>query len=223
MPLEKNKTAKMRLSQNLLATIAILLFTFFYFSFNSYAQRLPEEPLRFHKNYTKNGLIFGNITFPNEKMRFDNYNLLLNCINLNQKLRKKNSNKIRIDSTMFIGKHYRELQAGTTYLFVMEKETGQYDISSVKFTTFKLFDHAPQYDYVSGFSIPFNISKGEITYIGEININEYALKSETVTTLTDQFERDKNAVKERFKMGNWDLAIKSKLELNDSDNDFKRL
>ena len=203
----------MRLNQNLLPTIVILLFALFYFSYSSYAQRLPEEPLRFHKDYTENGLIFGSITFPNNQMRFDNYNLLINYVTSDKKLRRKYSNKIRIDPTMFIGKHYGELNGGKTYLFVIEQNPGQYDIPNVKFTTFKLFDYAPQYNYVTGFSIPFAVIKGEITYIGEININEYSLKGEKVISITDQFDRDKNALKEKFTMVNWNLAVKSKLEL----------
>ncbi|WP_264520745.1 hypothetical protein [Flavobacterium sp. N1994] len=209
----------MKLRHSLL--LAILLF--FTFCSSSIAQRLPDEaePLRFHKDYTENGLIFGTITFPNEKMRFDNYSILINYITSDKKLRRKYSNNIRIDPTMFVGKHYGELEGGKTYLFVMEKEPGEYTIPSVKFTIFKLFDSSPQFSNANGFSIPFTVNKGEITYIGEININEYALKGEPIITIEDKFERDKNAMKSRYKMVNWDAAVKSKFELFHPDGDEK--
>lgn len=209
--------------RNRLSTLVFLFFATLYFSVNCSAQRLPsaEEPLRFHKDHTEKGLVFGTITFPTDKMRFDNYSVLLNYITSDKKLRRKYSNNIKIDPTMFVGKHYGELQGGRTYLFVMEKEPGEYNIPNAKFTIFKLFDAAPSFTSVTNFSIPFQVNKGEITYIGEINVNEYAKKGETIITIADQFERDKNAMKERFKMVNWDLAVKSKLELQHPDGDEK--
>jgi hypothetical protein len=182
-------------------------------SWNSFTQRLPEEPLRFHKDYTENGLIFGTITFPDVKMRFDNYSLYLNYSTDDKKIHRKNSSSIKIDPTMFVGKHYGELEGGKSYLFVIEKAPGHYDISSVKLTLFKLFDASPTFTAVTGFSIPFDVTKGEITYIGEINVNEYALKDENVISLKDQFDRDKTALKSLYKMVNWDLAVKSNLQL----------
>ncbi|MGL2964790.1 hypothetical protein ACSVH2_13290 [Flavobacterium sp. RSB2_4_14] len=154
-------------------------------------------------------------------MRFDNYSLLVNFITSDKKLRRKYSENIKIDPTMFVGEHYGELEGGKTYLFVMEKEPGKYDIPYLKFTIFKLFDAAPSFTSISNFSIPFQVNKGEITYIGEIKINEYAQNNERIITLEDKFERDKNAMKNRFKMVNWDLAVNSKLELVHPNGDEK--
>ncbi|WP_333877843.1 hypothetical protein, partial [Flavobacterium sp.] len=164
-------------------------------------------------DYTENGLIFGTITFPEEKMRFDNYNFSVNFNTNDTKLRRKYSNNLRIDPTMFVGKHYGELDGGRTYLFVLEKPPGKYDIASLKFTIFKLFDASPSFTTVTGFSIPFQVNKGEITYVGNIKVNEYAINSERIIAIEDQYERDKNALKNLYKMVNWDLALKSELKL----------
>jgi len=115
---------------------------------------------------------------------------------------------------MFISKHFGELNGGKTYLFTMEKPTGNYVISLVKLSTLKLGQYVSNDTDITGFSIPFTVNKGEITYIGEININEYAIKGEPIITLNDKFDRDKNAMKSRFTMVNWESAVKSKLELN---------
>ncbi len=198
----------LKVKHTLLSSFLLLLF-----SWSGFAQRLPEEPLRFHKDYTENGLIFGTITFPEIKMRFDNYSLYLNYNTDDKKIHRKNSCHIKIDPTMLVGKHYGELEGGKTYLFVMEKAPGHYDITSLKLTIFKLFDASPTFTGVSGFTIPFDVTKGSITYIGEINVNEYATKDENVISLKDQFERDKTALKSKYIRVNWDLAVKSNLQL----------
>jgi hypothetical protein len=45
-------------------------------------------------------------------------------------------------------------------------------------------------------------------------INEYANKGERVINFEDKFERDKKALKDLYKMVNWDLAKNMKIELN---------
>ncbi len=199
----------MTASRNLFFIICFLSF-----SVNSIAQRLPEEQLRFHKDHTEKGLIFGTITFPEEKLRFDGIYLNLNYISDVVKIHKKFSDKIKIGPTMLKRKHNGELDNGRTYLFVMEEEPGQYEINYLRLTIFKITDHATNDTHVSGFSIPFEVKKGEIKYIGNINIDEYGSINPWMITVRDQFERDKNAMKERQKMVNWDAAIKSSLTIN---------
>lgn len=196
--------------------LSFVFLLFILFSLNSHclAQRLPEEQLRFHRDYTENGLLFGTITFPDDKMRFDNYTFPIVYISPDKKLQRKYTKNLRIDPTMFVGKHYGELDGGRTYLFVLEKVPGLYNLSSAKFTIFKLFDYAPQYKNVSTVTSNFEVNKGEIIYIGNININEYANKGERVINFEDKFERDKKAMKDLYKMVNWDLAKNMKIELN---------
>lgn len=200
--------------RNRLLTLLFCFSAMLYFSATCTAQRLPEGELRFHKNYTEKGLIFGSITFPNEKMRFDSYYIRLDYNSTDKKLTRKNTTSIRIVPSFLIAKHYGELQGGKTYLFVIEKPIGNYNISWIKLSLLKYGQYVSNDTNLLGFSIPFVVNKGEITYIGKININEYDTKDLEVITLDDKFERDKNAMKNLYKMVNWDSAVKSELEID---------
>jgi hypothetical protein len=203
----------MRLKNNGLLTIAFLLFIFLYFSSNCNAQRLPDETYSFIKETNQNGLIFGTITFPKEKMKFDSYMLQVAFMSTDNKMQRKNSNKIIINPTMFNKKHIGELDEGRTYFFAMEKPIGDYTICWLKLSTLKLMQYAPNETSVSGFSIPFTVNKGEIKYIGNININEYAIEGEQVITLKDEFERDKSAINSLPINVNFNDAVKSEMIL----------
>ena len=203
----------MKLKHNLL-----LLFAFLSFSINCHAQLLPEKQIRFHKDYSQTGLVFGTLTFPEIKIRFDGYLLWLGCKE-DGKEQWKSCGKIYLTPQMFKKKHKGELDEGRTYLFAYEKPPGQYVISGLRLIILKVAlggtYTGPDTD-ITGFSIPFDVKKGQITYIGNININEYAFKGEQVVTLKDEFTKDMNAIKNIHKMVNWDIAVKSTLELNHS-------
>ena len=66
---------------------------------------------------------------------------------------------------------------------------------------------------IGGFSIPVEVKKGEITYIGNITINEDVPPNEMRTSIADKFEKDKNALKNMYKFVNWDSATKSSIEI----------
>ncbi len=213
MGLKKNKTTNMRIKNNSLLTLAFLIFAFFYFTLNGYSQRLPDENYSFIKEDTQNGLIFGSITFPKEIMKFDSYVLQVAFKSKDMKMQRKNSSRININPTMFNKKHIGELDEGKTYLFAIEKPIGDYTICWLKLSTLKMMQYAPNEISVSGFSIPFTVNKGEIKYIGNININEFDLKSEQVITIKDEFERDKNAINSLPMNVNFNDAIKSEMKI----------
>ena len=203
----------MKLKHHHFLVIVFLFLSSFYFSESCMAQRLPEEVIRFHKDHTENGLIFGSVTFPKEKMKFDMYFLQITYMSSDKKLWRRNSSKIKINPTFLESKHIGELNGGKTYLFAFEKPPGNYSIGWVRLSTLKLGQYVSNDTDVSGFSIPFTVNKGEITYIGEINIDEYSATSPWMITVEDKFERDKNAMKNLQKMVNWDAAVKSELKI----------
>lgn len=195
----------MQLHKRLLFLFLIILF----FSANCKAQLLPDEPIRFHKDYSENGLVFGSITFPEAKMKFDGYVLWIKRL---EDGKWKSFGKIYLEPQPFKKKHNGEIDQGRTYLFAFEKPPGQYDIPMLRLVAQKVLYDGKDND-LTGFSIPFEVKKGEITYIGNININEYATKGEPIITLEDKFIKDKNSLKYLQKMVNWEAAVKSKLEL----------
>lgn len=192
--------------------VSLFVVLLFLFVSNTNAQLLPEEQIRFHKSNTENGLIFGSITFPEVKMKFDGYVLWMSCKEEGKDEYKK-CGKIYLEPQMFKKKHNGEIDGGRTYLFAFEKPPGQYNISMLRLVALKVMYDERDTD-LTGFSIPFDVRKGEITYIGNININEYATNSEPTITLEDKFIKDKNSIKYLQKMVNWEAAVKSKLELN---------
>ncbi|MES2410990.1 MAG: hypothetical protein V4535_06050 [Bacteroidota bacterium] len=145
----------MRLKYSLL-----LLFALLNFSATCRAQLLPEEPIRFHKDYTEKGLIFGSITFPEVKMKFDGYVLWMKCIEEGKELWKK-CGKIYLEPQMFKKKHNGEIDGGRTYLFAFEKPPGQYSISMLRLVALNVVYDGGDTD-LTGFSIPFDVQKGEI-------------------------------------------------------------
>lgn len=199
----------MRLKNNWFVTIVFLLFTFIYFSLQCNAQRLPDENYSFIKDSVQNGLIFGTITFPKEKMKFDSYFLQVAYLSSDKKMQRKNSSKILINPTMFNKKHIGELDEGRTYFFATEKPIGNYSICWLRLSTLKLMQYVSNDTDITGFSIPFTSKKGEITYIGNININEYAMEGEQIMTIKDEFERDKNAINSLPMNVNFNDAVKS--------------
>ena len=126
--------------------------------------------------------------------------------------RRKNSQQIHISpEQIFKMKHNGKMEDGKTYLFVLEKLPGKYTISSLRlFTNGGLYT---KIDVVDGFLIPFEVKKGEILYLGEIIINEYRQEGEPFITINDNFERDINGLKNRQKMINWDITVKSELKI----------
>lgn len=195
--------------------ISLLAVLLFLFVSKTNAQLLSEEPIRFHKSNTENGLIFGSITFPDVKTKFDGYLLWLSCKEDGKELWQA-CGKIYLKPKMFKAKHKGELDGGKTYLFAIEKPPGQYSISGIRLIILKVglggTIEGPSTDIV-GFTIPFDVKKGEITYIGNINIDEYALKTDLVMSIKDEFQKDKNALKNLQKFVNWDAATKSEIKM----------
>lgn len=136
---------------------------------------LPSEPMNFSKSSEK-GLLVGSVTFPTNKPNFNGYFF---------RLTNNTSQEFQIDRNQS-----GQLDEGRTYLFAIERAVGVSEIPSVR-----LFHNSVmivgQYDVrTGGFSIPYEIKKGEITYIGNITFNDYAKKGDTVVGLNNKFERD---------------------------------
>ena len=141
---------------------------------------LSSEPMKFDKSSEK-GLLVGSVTFPTTNPNFSGYFF---------RLTNNTSQEFQINRNQ-IG----QLDGGRTYLFAIERPVGVSEIPSVR-----LFHNsimiAGQYDVrTGGFSIPYEIKKGEITYIGNITFNDYAKKGDTVVGLNNKFDRDIEALK----------------------------
>jgi hypothetical protein len=158
---------------------------------------LPSEPMNFSKSSEK-GLLVGSVTFPTNKPNFNGYFF---------RLTNNTSQEFQVNRNQS-----GQLDEGRTYLFAIERPVGVSEIPSVR-----LFHNsgiiAGQYDVkTGGFSIPYEIKKGDITYIGNITFNDYAKKGDTVVALNNNFEKDIEALKK----------LQPKIDWNSAKNDQNR-
>ncbi|MGV1012136.1 MAG: hypothetical protein ACOYBS_06775 [Flavobacterium sp.] len=192
---------KTKLSKIIISSV--LFFTTFLVVQSCAVASLPSEPMNFSK-LSEKGLLVGSVTFPTDTPNFNGYFF---------RLTNNTSQEFQIDRNQ-----RGQLDEGKTYLFAIERPVGVSEIPSVR-----LFHNsgmiAGQYDVrTGGFSIPYEIKKGEITYIGNITFNDYAKKGDVVVGLNNKFERDIEELKKLQPSIDWN-SVKNdenkKIEYND--------
>jgi hypothetical protein len=184
-------------------TLSIVLFSTIILVQSCAVTSLPSEPMSFSKSSEK-GLLVGSVTFPTNTPNFSGYFF---------RLTNNTSQEFQINRN-----ESGQLDEGRTYLFVIERPVGVSEIPSVR-----LFHNsgmiAGQYDVkTGGFSIPYEIKKGEITYIGNITFNDYAKKGDVVVGLNNKFERDIEELKKLQPSIDWTTVQNDenrKIEYND--------
>lgn len=166
---------------------------------------MPKKQLVFSHD---NALIIGSITFPKEDAASDSYFLRITSTESDPKIVKSNSTELFI-KPKFVYRliHKGQLDNGKTYLFAIERPPGKYEIPSIR-----LFRNMPMIVavkdfYIGGFSIPFNLKKGEIRYVGNILYDEYAEKNDTIIRLQNNFEKDLDAFKKLQPSVNWTSTV----------------
>ena len=169
---------------------------------------LSSEPMSFRKETAQNGLIVGSITFPKEKAKFNGYFIRVSAKDADEKIAKKNSTEIQISpEQIWKMKHKGQLDNGLTYLFAIERPEGKYEISSIRLFTNSGIAALQRTNNLSSFSIPFDVNKGEITYVGNIIFNEYAGENDILFSYENNYERDINAIKIIQPTVDWSKAI----------------
>ncbi|WP_395051927.1 hypothetical protein [Flavobacterium sp.] len=171
-----------------ITTLSIVLFSTIILVQSCAVASLPSKPMNFTKS-SENGLLVGSVTFPTNKPNFDGYFF---------KLQYNKSQEFEIDRNQ-IG----QLDDGRTYLFAIKRPVGDFEISSVRLASISIF-RAGNYEVkIGGFSIPYEIKKGEITYIGNIYFNDQDKRCDTVVKLNNKFKRDIDALKTIQPSINW--------------------
>lgn len=167
---------------------------------------IPYEPIQFDQNTSENGLIFGSITFPIEKAKFNGYFIQISNINSDKKIAEKNSTQIRFVPQQIIKmKHDGQLENGKTYLFVLERKAGNYEIPFLRL--FTNYGYSTRDTSIKGFNLPFNLKKGEIKYLGNIQFDESMQSIIHPVQLSNNFKRDVEAIKTLQPSVNWSDAI----------------
>ncbi|MDR6762232.1 hypothetical protein J2Y38_002443 [Flavobacterium sp. 2755] len=184
------------------------------FIFCTSASKLTAQQMTFNPKKTDNGLIFGSMTFPEEKAHFNGYFMLISYKSTDPKLARKYSKEVRfIPSQILKVKHKGDLDNGLTYLFAIEKPEGDYEITNIRLFTNSGIAFLQRNDNVNGFLIPFKVTKGEILYVGNIRFNENAFKqsgkdAKTMVIYQNNFEKDLAGIKKAEPYVYWDAAKK---------------
>lgn len=171
--------------------LTLLIFTTISYSQWAAESAMPIEQISFRPQLETEGLIIGSITFTKEKAKFNSYFFNISAISDDKKFVRRNSGEFYISPDLvFNSKHKGQSADRLTYTFIIKKKPGQYVINQLRLSSVGYM--TTRDSFITGFKIPFEVKKGEITYIGNIGLNEYAESNEKVLTLNNTFERDTN-------------------------------
>jgi len=152
------------------------------------------------------GLAIGTITFEGDIPLNDIYRFFYEATSGDKKFKKANAGKIIISGrtdgkSMFNG----DFNNKKSYLFIIEREPGTY-----AFNKYAYLDHLGPSGSVSSskeFAIPFEIKKGEITYMGELDYVDLIKKGDIRIFVADYYNRDLPEFKKKYPETDWDRAI----------------
>lgn len=189
-------------------TVSIVLFFTITLLKSCAVAALTLEPMSFQKETAKKGLILGSITFPKEIARYNAYYIRISALDSIEKIARKKSREIHISPEWaWRIKHRGQLDNGLTYLFAIYRPEGKYEVSSIRLFTNSSIQALQRTDYSGSFSIPFDVVKGEITYVGNIFYNEYAGRKDTFVTYRNNYEKDIEAIKKIQPSVDWSKAM----------------
>jgi hypothetical protein len=198
---------KMKKNSQFLIVLALALLTANSFGQGIASRAMPREQITFRPQLAEGGLICGSVTFPKEKALYNGYFFMVSAVTDDRKTWRKKSKEIRINpEQIFKMKHDGELDGGLTYLFILERPAGNYTINNVRLFTNGPFVAMQRDDNMQGFSIPFEVKKGEITYVGNILYNEYLEAGQKVVEFKNNYDRDIAELKRLQPHVLWNLA-----------------
>lgn len=174
------------------------------------APAIPTEPIKFRKENAKNGLIIGTVTFPHEKAQYNGYFIRIMSKEKDEKTAKKHSTEIHISPKQIVRmRHKGQIDNGLTYLFAIERPEGNYEISSIRL--FINYGYFTKTWLIEGFSIPFHVKKGEITYVGNLFFDESMGNTDKnideIIKLESNFEKDIKAFQKIQPYTDWRMVI----------------
>jgi len=190
----------------------LLLISVVFFSCNT--SKPDTAPERFDASSGK-GLIIGTLTFDGDKPQNDIYRFFYEATSGDKKFKKRNEGKIMIKARennvrAFTG----DFNDKRTYLFVIEREPGTY-----AFTSYNYLNHIGNngmVNYSTRYAIPFEVKKGQIQYIGEMEFMSNAIKGTPRIIVSDNSARDLAEFRKKFPQINWDNTINNTVKSGDT-------
>lgn len=164
---------------------------------------------------SNNGLAIGTITFEGDTPVNDIYRFFYKAQSGDKKFMKRNAGKIIINGRANKESGFNgDFNNKKTYLYIIEREPGTY-----AFTQYNYLDHLGANGMVSSsklFAIPFEIKKGEITYVGEMAYKDMAEKGTPRIFVADYYTRDLPEFKNKYPNIDWSKAINKTAKQGDN-------
>lgn len=177
---------------------------------------MQESSINFREHTAVNGRVVGSVTFVNTKPSHRNYWLRLSSKSTDKKIARRNSTSVVFSANGLPKEFVGELERGQTYLFTEEMMVGDYDVSAMVFV--RPIGMGTEYITYSGFSIPFSVQKGKITYIGNIIVDESIMGQDSFISYKNMYDRDINAMRKTYPEVVWTRALNDttrKIEYNE--------
>lgn len=156
---------------------------------------------------SEKGLAVATITFESTAPKNDIYRFFYEPTSDDKKFVKKNSGKIMIKARN--AKNNRgfsgDFAEGQSYVVVIEREPGKYAFN--QHTVLNHIGSMGQVSYSKKYEIPFEIKKGEITYLGELSYNDLSEPGSPRIVVYDRYDRDLNELKKKYPNIDWTKAI----------------
>jgi hypothetical protein len=154
---------------------------------------------------SQTGLAIGTITFAGEAPKNDIYRFFFYPVSGDKKFMKQNRGKIQILGRIDDERAYNgDFNDKKTYLFAIEREPGQYAFTQYNYLTKK--GPTGMVNSSKEFAVPFEVKKGEISYIGELTYMEKAEPGTPRIIVADYLARDIEQFKQKFPKINWDIT-----------------
>lgn len=166
---------------------------------------------------SEKGLAIGTITFEGDTPANDIYRFFYSPTSGDKKFTRRNSGKIMMKAGRENGRNFTgDFNDSKTYLFIIEADPGSY-----AFTQYNHLDHIGPMGTLTNsrkFAIPFEIKKGEIAYIGELNYKDKAEAGTPKIFVSGSFERDMAEFMRKFPGIDWSSTQNKTVKTGDKGN-----
>lgn len=164
-----------------------------------------DKPVAAFSASSENGLAVGTITFESEAPKNDIYRFLYKPTSDDKKFIKKNEGKIEIKARNGKKRGFTgDFANGQSYTFVIERAPGKYNF--FQHTVLSGLGSMGNVNFSKEYGIPFEIKKGEITYLGELSYNDLAQPGAPRIVVYGRFDRDLSELKKKYPNIDWKLA-----------------
>jgi len=164
-----------------------------------------DKPTETFNSASENGLAAGTITFEATTPKNDIYRFLYEPASDDKKFIKKNNGKVEIKAREGNKRAFKgDFANGQTYTFVIERAPGNYFFK--QHTVLNGLGSMGHVNFSKEYAVPFEIKKGQITYLGELSYNDLSEPGSPRIVVYGRYDRDIAELKKKYPGIDWNLA-----------------